>query len=165
MNHTSHKVVQMVTGYNNLYGEPKVWLALLIADFTAIWPFQLSFYICAFKTRHIGLTTSKVKSIIRTRTASAAKTSLRKWIRVCSIFISIIPVIQTYLLCISRRSDAMTPQRNVPKKVCCECKVFSLIKPIGFLKLSSLSDLRACLHGGGEVTRWGGVKNPCLHAT
>ena len=98
MNHTSHKVVQMVTGYNNLYGEPKVWLALLIADFTAIWPFQLSFYICAFKTRHIGLTTSKVKSIIRTRTASAAKTSLRKWIRVCSIFISIIPVIQTYLL-------------------------------------------------------------------
>ncbi|KAM7438692.1 hypothetical protein ABFA07_011804 [Porites harrisoni] len=24
MNHTSHKVVQMVTGYNNLYGEPKV---------------------------------------------------------------------------------------------------------------------------------------------
>lgn len=132
MNHTSHKVVQMVTGYNNLYGEPKVWLALLIADFTAIWPFQLSFYICAFKTRHIGLTTSKVKSIIRTRTASAAKTSPRKWIRVCSIFISIIPVIQTYLLCISRRSDAMTPQRNVQKKCAASVKFFRLLNLLGF---------------------------------
>lgn len=133
MNHTSHKVVQMVTGYNNLYGEPKVWLALLIADFTAVWPFQLSFYICAFKTRHIGLTTSKVKSIIRTRTASAAKTSLRKWIRVCSIFISIIPVIQTYLLCISRRSsDAMTPQRNVQKKCAVSVKFFRLLNLLVF---------------------------------
>lgn len=132
MNHTSHKVVQMMTGYNNLYGEPKVWLALLIADFTAIWPFQLSFYICAFKTHHIGLTTSKVKSIIRTRTASAAKTSLRKWIRVCSIFISIIPVIQTYLLRISRRSHAMTPQRNVQKKCAASAKFFRLLNLLVF---------------------------------
>lgn len=132
MNHTSHEVVQMMTGYNNLYGEPKVWLALLIADFTAIWPFQLSFYICAFKTHHIGLTTSKVKSIIRTRTASAAKTSLRKWIRVCSIFISIIPVIQTHLLRISRRSHAMTPQRNVQKKCAASAKFFRLLNLLVF---------------------------------